>query len=180
LATGAGTRAPRNVDDGWAWPAPGALRTQGKYAEAEDRAHPKLSTRLDSLASWQIVRVQCSGFRVSWNLNFQDESCSPKVVDSPRLACLLANRASSVFRVQGGLDFNFSRWIVLTQSCRLASTRLLWQIVRVQCSGFRVGWILIFQESWIVLGQSCRLASTRLPLGKSCEFSVQGSGWIGF
>jgi hypothetical protein len=28
----------------------------------------------------------------------------------------------------------------------------------------------------IVLTQSCRLASTRLPLGKSCEFSVQGSG----
>jgi hypothetical protein len=63
----------------------------------------------------------------------------PNVVDSPRLACLLANRASSVFRVQGGLDFNFSH------------------------------------ET-----QSCRLASTRLPLGKSCEFSVQGSGWVGF
>jgi hypothetical protein len=148
LATGAGTRAPRNVDDGWAWPAPGALRTQGKYAEAEDRAHPKLSTRLDSLASWQIVRVQCSGFRVSWNLNFQDESCSPKVVDSPRLACLLANRASSVFRVQGGLDFNFSR--IMDRARPKLSTRLdslaSWQIVRVQCSGFRVDWILIFQD----------------------------------
>jgi hypothetical protein len=46
---------------------------------------------------------------VGWILNFQDESCSPKVVDWPRLASLLANRASSVFRVQGGLDFKFSR-----------------------------------------------------------------------
>jgi hypothetical protein len=85
---------------------------------------------------WQIVRVQCSGFRVGWILIFQDESCSPKVVDSPRLACLLANRANSVFRVQGGLDFIFSR--------------LIGKVV-----------------------DSPRLACL---FGKSCEFSVQGSG----
>jgi hypothetical protein len=118
-----------------------------------NRVDPKLSTGLDSHASWQIVRIQCSGFRVDWISIFQDKSCSPKVVDlprlastrmplgkscefsvqgsgsigfqffkinrvhpklstcldSPRLACLLANRASSVLRVQGGLDFNVSR-----------------------------------------------------------------------
>jgi hypothetical protein len=88
------------------------------------------STRLPLGKSCEFS-VQGSG------LDFNFSRLIGKVVDSPRLTCLLANRASSVFRVQGELDFNFSRLIVLTQSFRLAC------------------------------------------LGKSSEFSVQGSGWVG-
>jgi hypothetical protein len=68
-----------------------------------DRARPKLMTRLDSLASWQIVRVQCSGFRVGWILIFHDGS---ELGQRSRLILTrltFANRASSVFRVQGEL-----------------------------------------------------------------------------
>jgi hypothetical protein len=106
------------------------------------------------------------------------------------------DRASSVFRVQGELDFKFSRWIVLTQSCRLSSTRLplgkscefsvqcsgwvrfkffkmkpkvvdslaSWQIVRVQCSGFRVGWV----------GFGCDHLAEELICERACCI-----GWVG-
>jgi hypothetical protein len=80
-----------------------------------------------------------------------------------------ANRASSVFKVQGYLgrvQYNDLCSAEVVASSRLAC---LGQIVRVQCSGFRVSW----EE---LIGARPKL-STRLDslaLGKSCEFRVQG------